>query len=523
MAEYDDKDRIKEYDNPMPGWLTAILWGSLIFAVSTSPSLRSASARARAWRPRTPRIDLEGRHGHRRVLRGASAAPLRGATSSPARQTPRSWRWAGRASSEPAPRATGEQAQGLIGLGPSQTLHFARRLGPADFPNGRQRLAREGHATPGWRLKPEELAALVSYVRSIQGSNPPSPARLRAYRLYREPISPGTDVGKVVFDVAPGTSFTASRPTGSGGSCTPSRGGSGRLPGGQFTSPGRRLLLSPASTDSEQPGGPARHRHSPLPCSAPEIHGQPPARCVRVRTHRHGLLRRFDVRADVVRWYACPQTVWLEFAFRPIEAFLEGGPSNQRKWRRAVAGGPSGARRRPDGCRAPMSSTFVVVLHRVGAAPARRRRTLPSQSRSWPAPSCCTSLGPRPDVHVLRARMAACIMADQDTILVAYDQKRGDPKVRLNTALPVFSPATLHRVPSLRQRARPGPTSGGAAAECIGSSDACDEVMRGGHADRPHRVHVGAGTEGRHTAPLAPAQPRLHLLDDRGVGDACSA
>ena len=39
MAEYEDKifdhdiDGIKEYDNPLPGWLMAILWGSLIFSV----------------------------------------------------------------------------------------------------------------------------------------------------------------------------------------------------------------------------------------------------------------------------------------------------------------------------------------------------------------------------------------------------------------------------------------------------------------------------------------------------------
>ena len=37
MAEYEDKvlhelDGIKEYDNPMPGWLMAIWWGSLIFS-----------------------------------------------------------------------------------------------------------------------------------------------------------------------------------------------------------------------------------------------------------------------------------------------------------------------------------------------------------------------------------------------------------------------------------------------------------------------------------------------------------
>jgi cytochrome c oxidase cbb3-type subunit III len=39
MAQYDDRvlhelDGIKEYDNPMPGWLMAILWGSLIFSAA---------------------------------------------------------------------------------------------------------------------------------------------------------------------------------------------------------------------------------------------------------------------------------------------------------------------------------------------------------------------------------------------------------------------------------------------------------------------------------------------------------
>ena len=39
MAQYDDRvahevDGIKEYDNPMPGWLMAIWWGSLIFSAA---------------------------------------------------------------------------------------------------------------------------------------------------------------------------------------------------------------------------------------------------------------------------------------------------------------------------------------------------------------------------------------------------------------------------------------------------------------------------------------------------------
>jgi cytochrome c oxidase cbb3-type subunit 3 len=39
MAKYEDKvlhelDDIREYDNPMPGWLMAIWWGSLIFSAA---------------------------------------------------------------------------------------------------------------------------------------------------------------------------------------------------------------------------------------------------------------------------------------------------------------------------------------------------------------------------------------------------------------------------------------------------------------------------------------------------------
>ena len=39
MAQFEDKvlhelDGIKEYDNPMPGWLMAIWWGSLVFAAA---------------------------------------------------------------------------------------------------------------------------------------------------------------------------------------------------------------------------------------------------------------------------------------------------------------------------------------------------------------------------------------------------------------------------------------------------------------------------------------------------------
>ena len=49
---------------------------------------------------------------------------------------------------------------------------------------------------PPWgrAVKPEELAALVSYVRSLQGSNPPNAEPAEGDPVVPEPI-PGADVG----------------------------------------------------------------------------------------------------------------------------------------------------------------------------------------------------------------------------------------------------------------------------------------------------------------------------------------
>jgi cytochrome c oxidase accessory protein FixG len=75
------------------------------------------------------------------------------------------------------------------------------------------------------------------------------------------------------------------------------------------------------------------------------------------------------------------------------------------------------------------------------------------------------------------------VMADQDTILVAYDQTRGDPKVRLKDRLPgvlagdcIACRACVNACPTGTDIRR------GLQPECIGTAqciDACDEVMRG--------------------------------------------
>ena len=52
-------------------------------------------------------------------------------------------------------------------------------------------MAGEGDAAWGRALKPEELAALVSYVRSLNGSNPPNARPAEGDPVVPEPI-PGS-------------------------------------------------------------------------------------------------------------------------------------------------------------------------------------------------------------------------------------------------------------------------------------------------------------------------------------------
>jgi cytochrome c oxidase cbb3-type subunit 3 len=82
----------------------------------------------------------------------------------------------------------GEHAQGLIG----PNLTDDRWLHGGSVEQIFQTIAKGWPAKgmPPWgrALKPEELAALVSYVRSIQGSNPPNARAPEGDRFVPEPI-----------------------------------------------------------------------------------------------------------------------------------------------------------------------------------------------------------------------------------------------------------------------------------------------------------------------------------------------
>jgi cytochrome c oxidase cbb3-type subunit 3 len=177
MAQYDDKvlhelDGIKEYDNPMPGWLLAIWWGSLIFAAGylIFYALNFGEGTIEAeYRAETQAAvaEVQAYFDAHPIVPPSPKALLAGATNAAILDL-----GASRFERSCAP-CHGAQAQGLIG----PNLTDDRWLHGGSVEQVFQTVAKGWPAKgmPPWgrTLRPEELAALVSYIRSLQGSNPP--------------------------------------------------------------------------------------------------------------------------------------------------------------------------------------------------------------------------------------------------------------------------------------------------------------------------------------------------------------
>ena len=194
--------------------------------------------------------------------------------------------------------------------------------------------------------------------------------------------------------------------------------------------------------------------------------------------------------------YACPQTVYLEFLFRPIETFLEGGPHKQKR----LNDGPMTGRKFVikaakwvlwTAVALLMSTTFVAyflgwerLVGEVAPNPLAWKGALFTMAFvtgailfdfGWFRDQMCTIACPYGRLQN--------VMADQDTILVAYDVKRGDPQVKLKDRLVgvlagdcIACRACVNACPTGTDIKR------GLQPECIGTAqciDACDEVMRG--------------------------------------------
>jgi cytochrome c oxidase cbb3-type subunit 3 len=192
MAQFEDKvlhelDDIKEYDNPMPGWLMAIWWGSLIFAaaylafyaLSFGEGTMEAEYRAGAQHAVTEVDAYFAAH----PLVPPSSADLLASAANPAVLE------AGRARfTRTCAPCHGDRAQGLIGpnLTDDRWIHGGKV--EQVFQTVAKGWPAKGMPPWGRALKPEELAALVSYIRSIQGSNPPNPRAPEGDPVVPEPI-----------------------------------------------------------------------------------------------------------------------------------------------------------------------------------------------------------------------------------------------------------------------------------------------------------------------------------------------
>lgn len=176
MAQYEDKvlhdiDGIEEYDNPMPGWLMAILWGAIVF------SILYMGYYALAFGERTMESEYRGEtvaelaaiqaYFDANPLVPPTATELLAGAVNPAVLAVGRERFAKTCSP-----CHGAQAQGLIGpnLTDGHWLHGGQVT--QIFQTIVKGVPAKGMPPWGRALQPAELAALVSYLRSLNGSAP---------------------------------------------------------------------------------------------------------------------------------------------------------------------------------------------------------------------------------------------------------------------------------------------------------------------------------------------------------------
>ncbi|MBM4370230.1 MAG: c-type cytochrome [Deltaproteobacteria bacterium] len=192
MAEYEDRiihdvDGIEEYDNPMPGWLSAILWGSILFSVLYL--MYYALAFGDGWKDSRARAEALGRralvqaHFDANPLVPPSREGLLAGAADPAVLDAGRERFLKTCAS-----CHGEQAQGLIGpnLCDGHWLHGGDVL--SIFGTVAKGVPAKGMPPWGRALPPEDLAALVSFIRSLQGSNPPDAKAPEGQPVAAEPV-----------------------------------------------------------------------------------------------------------------------------------------------------------------------------------------------------------------------------------------------------------------------------------------------------------------------------------------------
>lgn len=192
MADYEDKvlhelDGIKEYDNPMPGWLMAIWWGSLLFAAGYLMfyALRFGEGSLEAeYRAQTESAvtSVQAYFDANPLVPPSPAQLLAGA-----KNTAVVGMGEARFTRSCAP-CHGDHAQGLIGPNLTDDRWIHGGTVEQIFQTVAKGWPSKGMPPWGRTLNPDELAALVSYVRSLQGSLPANPRPPEGDPVSPEPL-----------------------------------------------------------------------------------------------------------------------------------------------------------------------------------------------------------------------------------------------------------------------------------------------------------------------------------------------
>jgi cytochrome c oxidase cbb3-type subunit 3 len=182
-----DVDGIKEYDNPMPGWLWAILWGTVVFtilyigfyALAFAPASMKAEYRVDQVELRKT---VQAYYATHPIVPPSSDVLLQGAADPKVLDVGKA-----RFVKTCAP-CHGENAQGLIGpnLTDNRWLYGGQVV--QIFNTVAKGVPAKGMPTWGRVLPPVELAAVVSYVRSVQGTSPANAKQPEGDAVAPEPL-----------------------------------------------------------------------------------------------------------------------------------------------------------------------------------------------------------------------------------------------------------------------------------------------------------------------------------------------
>lgn len=214
--------------------------------------------------------------------------------------------------------------------------------------------------------------------------------------------------------------------------------------------------------------------------------------------------------------WACPQTVYMEFVFRPLERWLEGGRANQKRLDRE---GPSARRLLKHAVFAVLSVALANVFLAYFVGTERLATWITSSPLAHPSGFsviAVTSGLVFADFAYFREQMCtvACpyarlqsVLLDSKSIIIGYDRKRGEPRGRGEGrgdcvdcgACVVTCPTGIDIREGLQLECV-------ACAQCV---DACDSVMR--KLQRPlGLIRYASQRELEHTqGSLSPHRPRL--------------